>query len=217
MISVLLVEDDLQLAEIVKKILEIKNFKVTLVEDGLKAIEEIKKKSFDLYLVDINIPNISGLEVIRYIREIYGNNGYIIIMSANTDGYYFEKSFEYGCDDYIKKPFHATELEVRINRLLNQKKSLKFDNYEFRFEDNELFRDGKRVNLRKKEKRFLNILLKNVNKTVNTQKIIDYVWEGEKKENYPLRQLVNEIRKKFDKDYIKTVVGIGYRFEIENT
>ena len=213
--EVLLIEDDLQLAKIVKKILESKGYNIVLVEDGVKALEEIKNKSFDLYLIDINIPHISGLELVKYIRELY-NDGYIIMITASVDEYYFEKAYEYGCDDYIKKPFHLKELEVRVKHLLNIENSFKFDNYEFRFDDDELFKNDERINLRKKEKRLLHILLKNVNRTVYNQKIIDYVWEGEKKDNYPLRQLINELRKKFDKDYIKTVVGIGYRFEVED-
>jgi len=214
MASVLLVEDDLQLAKIIQKILESKGFNVTLVKDGIDAIDFIKQKSFDLYLIDINIPNVSGLELVKYIRE--SKDGFIIMITASVDEYYFEKAYEYGCDDYIKKPFHITELEVRIRHLLNNKQSINFDEYEFKFDENELFKNKKRVPLRKKEKRLLHILLKNLNKTVSNQNIIDYVWEGEKKENYPLRQLVNEIRKKFDKNYIKTVVGIGYRFEVED-
>jgi len=214
MYKVLLVEDDIQLAKIIKKILESKGFDVVLVTDGIDALETIKKNYFDLYLIDINIPKISGLELVRYIREIH-NNGFIIMITANVDEYYFEKAYQYGCDDYIKKPFHITELEVRIKHLLNQEKSFSFDEYEFKFDEGELFKNKKRIPLRKKEKRLLYILLKNVNKTVSNQKIIDYVWEGEKKENYPLRQLINEIRKKFDKDYIKTAVGIGYRFEVK--
>ncbi len=213
--EVLVVEDDLQLAKIVKKILETKNFEVEIIDDGLEAVERIKEKSFDLYLIDINVPRISGLEVVKYIRELY-NDGFIVMITASVDEYYFEKAYEYGCDDYIKKPFHVKELEVRVKHLLNKENSFKFDNYEFRFDDDELFKNGERINLRKKEKRLLHILLKNINRTVYNQKIIDYVWEGEKKDNYPLRQLINEIRKKFDKDYIKTVVGIGYRFEVEN-
>ena len=215
MMSVLLVEDDLQLAKIIQKILESKDFEVTLIADGIEAVDKIKERSFDLYLIDINIPNISGLELVKYIREIY-DDGFIIMITASVDEYYFEKAYEYGCDDYIKKPFHITELEVRIKHLLNTQNSFKFDEYEFKFDENELFKNSERVPLRKKEKRLLNILLKNINRTVYNQKIIDYVWEGEKKDNYPLRQLINELRKKFDKDYIKTVVGIGYRFEVED-
>ena len=216
MISVLLVEDDLQLAKIVNRILISKGYDVVLVDDGLKAVEKIKKRDFDLYLIDINIPNISGLELVRYIRDLK-EDGFIIMITASVDEYYFEKAYEYGCDDYIKKPFHLKELEVRISRLLeNKKTSITFDNYEFKFDENELFKNGERINLRKKERRFLKILLQNINKTVSNQKIINYVWEGEKKDNYPLRQLVNEVRKKFDKPYIKTVVGVGYRFETED-
>ena len=216
MLRVLLVEDDLQLAKIVKKILISKGFSVVLQDDGILALEEIKKNPFEVYLIDINIPGINGLELVKYIRSLYGDEGFVVMITANIDEYYFEKAYSYGCDDYIKKPFHIKELEVRINHLLNKKEKIVFDEYEFKFDEDELFKNNKRINLRKKEKRLLHILLKNINKTVSSERIIEYVWEGEQKESYPLRQLVNEIRKRFDKNYIKTVVGIGYRFELEN-
>ncbi len=216
MLRVLLVEDDLQLAKIVKKILISKGFSVVLQDDGILALEEIKKNPFEVYLIDINIPGINGLELVKYIRSLYGDEGFVVMITANIDEYYFEKAYVYGCDDYIKKPFHIKELEVRINHLLNKKEKIVFDEYEFKFDEDELFKNNKRINLRKKEKRLLHILLKNINKTVSSERIIEYVWEGEQKESYPLRQLVNEIRKKFDKHYIKTVVSIGYRFEFEN-
>ncbi len=215
MLRVLLVEDDLQLAKIVKKILISKGFFVVLRDDGILALEEIKNNLFDLYLIDINIPGINGLELVKYVRNLY-NESFIVMITANIDEYYFEKAYSYGCDDYIKKPFHIKELEVRINHLLNKKEKIVFDEYEFKFDEDELFKNNKRINLRKKEKRLLHILLKNINKTVSSERIIEYVWESEQKESYPLRQLVNEIRKRFDKNYIKTVVGIGYRFELEN-
>ncbi len=211
--TVLLVEDDLQLAKIVKRILESKNFKVILVEDGKEALKFIKEKDFDLYLVDINIPEINGLELVKYIKELE-KDGKIVMITASVEEHNFKKAYEYGCDDYIKKPFHATELEVRINKLIG-KESIKFGNYEFKFDTGDLFKDGKPVNLRKKEKKLLHILLKNANYTVPAEKIVEFVWPEEKKKNPPLRQLVNEIRKKFDRDFIQTVVGVGYRFETE--
>ncbi len=214
MYSVLLVEDDLQLAKIVKRILESKDFIVTLVEDGSKALELIKNNDYDFYLIDINIPGVNGLELVKYIRELK-KNGKVIMITASVEEYNFKKAYEYGCDDYIKKPFHATELEVRIKHLMEkEEESIKFDDYEFIFSSSDLFKNKEMVNLRKKEKKLLYILLKNANYTVNNQKIIDYVWGGENKKDPPIRQLVNELRKKFDKDYIKTVVGVGYRFEI---
>ena len=213
--NVLLIEDDLQLAKIVKKILESKQYKVTIVDDGDIALENIKNNLFDLYLVDINIPGVNGLELVKHIKNLY-EEALIIMITASIDEYYFEKAYEYGCDDYIKKPFHATELEVRIERLADKQKRIKFDNYEFDADEMELYKNNERIPLRKKEKKFLYLLLKNINRTVLSEKIIDFVWERNDKKNYPLRQLVNEIRKKFDKDYIKTIVGIGYRFESED-
>ncbi|NPA88255.1 response regulator transcription factor [Caminibacter pacificus] len=209
--SVLLIEDDPQHAKIVKRILEHKDFQVTLCEDGKTAVDLIRKRDFDLYLIDINIPYINGIELVKFIKE-QNKTGFIIMITAAVEEENFEKAYGYGCDDYIKKPFHAAELEMRIKHLL--KESVKFDDYEFNFHSGDLFKNGERVNLRKKEKRLLHILLKNLNYTVYNDKIIDFVWEGENKKNYPLRQLVNELRKKFDKDYIKTVVGVGYRFEV---
>ncbi len=209
--SVLLIEDDTQLAKIVKRILEHKDFNVTICEDGKCALDLIRIKDFDLYLIDINIPYVNGIELVKFIKE-QNKDGIIIMITASLEEENFQKAYEYGCDDYIKKPFHATELEVRIKHLL--KETIKFDDYEFNFHSGDLFKNGERINLRKKEKRLLHILLKNINYTVTNDKIIDFVWEGESKKSYPLRQLVNELRKKFDKDYIKTVVGVGYRFEV---
>ncbi|WP_457560170.1 response regulator transcription factor [Caminibacter sp.] len=212
--SVLLVEDDLQLAKIVKRILESKNFIVDMIEDGSEALKRIKEKDYEVYLIDINIPGVNGLELVKYIREIK-NSGFILMITASVEEYNFIKAYEYGCDDYIKKPFHATELEVRINHLLEKMDRIKFDDYEFIFASEDLFKNGEPVNLRKKEKKLLSLLLKNPNLTVSNDKIISYVWNGDfKGKEPPVRQLVNELRKKFDRDYIKTVVGVGYRFEI---
>ncbi|WP_456488843.1 response regulator transcription factor [Caminibacter pacificus] len=214
MYSVLLVEDDLQLAKIVKRILESKDFIVEMTDNGNEAIEKIKTKDYDIYLIDINIPGVNGLELVKYIREIK-SFGLILMITASVEEYNFIKAYEYGCDDYIKKPFHATELEVRINHLLEKLNNIKFDDYEYFFSTEDLFKNSEPIYLRKKEKKLLTLLLKNPNLTVSNEKIISYVWGGEfKGKEPPVRQLVNELRKKFDKDYIKTVVGVGYRFEI---
>jgi DNA-binding response OmpR family regulator len=214
MLNILLVEDDLQLAKIIKRILESKNYKVDFVDNGNDAIGFIKSKDYDFYLIDINIPGINGLELVKIIRE-NKKDGYILMITASVEEYNFKKAYEYGCDDYIKKPFHATELEVRIEHLLTNRKKISFDEYEFIFETGDLFKNGEPVYLRKKEKKLLGLLLKNANLTVNNRMILKEVWDNEfRGKEPPIRQLVNELRKKFDKDYIKTVVGVGYRFEI---
>ncbi|MEO1958918.1 MAG: response regulator transcription factor [Nautiliaceae bacterium] len=213
--SVLLIEDNYQHAKIVKRILEKNDFLVVVEDNGEEALENIKKRDYDLYLIDINIPGINGVELVRYIRELK-EDANIIMITASDDEYDFRKSYEHGCDDYIKKPFKAAEIEVRVNHLLKRKASLKWDGYEFVWESGDLFKDGKLVDLTKKERKLLFLLLNNVNLTVKKDKIIEYVWGENYQKEPPIRQLVKQLREKFDKDYIKTIVATGYRFEIES-
>jgi len=213
-LDVLIVEDDKDLALITSKVLEAKGFNPDLAKDGEEALEKLEKKHYKIYLIDINIPKIDGLELVKEIRKI-DKNSIIIMLTGKIEDFYFQKAYDYGCDDYIKKPFSVSELLIRIERHLKSANFIEFDEYRFDFNELELYKNEKRIPLRKKEKRLLNLFLKNVNKTLSSEEIVSYVWEKEKK-NYPLRQLINELRKKFDKKYIKTVVGIGYRFEKDN-
>ena len=212
--DVLIVEDDKNLALITSKVLEAKGFNPDLAKDGEEALEKLEKKHYKIYLIDINIPKIDGLELVQEIRK-RDKDAIIIMLTGKIEDFYFQKAYDYGCDDYIKKPFSVSELLIRIERHLKSANFIEFDEYRFDFNELELYKNEKRIPLRKKEKRLLNLFLKNVNKTLSSEEIVSYVWEKEKK-NYPLRQLINELRKKFDKEYIKTVVGIGYRFEKDN-
>ena len=124
-------------------------------------------------------------------------------------------AYDNGCNEYLKKPFHLKELEVRINKLINvQLNSIQFskDFYYCQKSRNFIVQE-KTLDLRKKEKRFLSILVENIGQIVSSQEIIDYVWENEIKETYPIRQLVNGIRNKLPLNIIKTHIGIGYKIE----
>jgi len=213
-LNVLIVEDDKNLALITLKILEAKGFKSDFAEDGEEALKKLEKKHYKIYLIDINIPKIDGLELVKEIRKI-DKNSIIIMLTGKMEDFYFQKAYDYGCDDYIKKPFSVSELLIRIERHLKKANFIEFDEFKFDFNELELYKNKERIPLRKKEKRLLNLFLKNINKTISAEEIVSYVWE-EKKKSYPLRQLINELRKKFDKEYIKTVVGIGYRFELKD-
>jgi DNA-binding response OmpR family regulator len=213
--KVLVIEDDIQLNTTIKKFLELNNYEVQTVLDGKKALDTIQDSKFDLYVVDINIPNINGLEFIKHIRE-YDKESAIIMITASLDIDDFTKAYEYGCNDYIKKPFHLKELDVRIKKLFDDKEILKINDYmSYNFKYQELTINGKVVHLRKKTNKLLQILLKNLNHTVKTEEIIKYVWADEKKENYPLRQLTADLRKELNtkKEHIISVFGVGYRFE----
>jgi len=215
-LRVLLVEDDIPLNTTITNFLNSLDYKVVSIFDGNTAIDNIDNTDFNLYIIDINIPNINGLDIVKYIRQ-KDINSPIIIITASLELENFKIAFENGCSEYIKKPFYLEELEIRINNLLESKENIITisDKIMYDMEYEELQVDNKTVPLRKKERKLLTILLKNLNHTVQTDIINSYVWENEIRENYPLRQLVNELRKKLDltKNYIISDIGTGYRFE----
>jgi DNA-binding response OmpR family regulator len=216
--NILLIEDDLQLNYTIKKFLT-KNHIVTAVFDGENAIELIDKKTYELYIIDINIPSINGLDLTTYVRK-KDFNAAIVIITASTELNNFEDAFKNGCNEFIRKPFYLEELNIRINNLFDNRFEENIEissNIKYNTKNRELFIDNIRVNLRKKEKRLLELLLKNINFTVLTETIQNYVWENEIKDYYPVRQLINELRKKFNtgEKFIFTEKAIGYKFEIK--
>jgi len=223
--KILLVEDDKQLGRALKKTLEAKGYEVHHIEDGEDAFNDILLNEYDVYLLDINLPKIDGLKLIKLIRH-KNPDAIIIMITASAQIEDMEKAYgenHDGCDEYIKKPFHSEELLLRINHWLKVKKGTQakeddphkvtIDNMEFYFDTFDLYIDGVLANLRKKEKRLLAVLLKNIGKTVSKDEIAKFVWEKEDRKEYPLRQLVSELKNKLPKDYITSVVGIGYRFD----
>ena len=220
--NVLLIEDDVTLNSTITDFLKFKEYAIVSLEDGMSAIDTIDNTNFDLYIIDINIPHINGLEIVKYIRQKDLETP-IIMITASMELENFKTAYQNGCDDYIKKPFYLEELEIRIEKLLSNKVDENSivqisDNITYDTDYEELKIDGELKRLRKKEKRLLTILLQNINKTVSTEMIENYVWENEIRESYPLRQLVNALRKSFDngEKYIFMDRGVGYRFEIND-
>lgn len=214
--KILLIEDDIELSTSIKTFFQIKGHDVEYFYDGLEALNHLENNNniYDLYLVDVNIPNINGLELLKFIRKTNIDIP-IIIITASLEIQTLQTAFDYGCTEYIKKPFNLKELDIRIDRIFYTKTTI------IKFDDNLLYDKScmelkykqESIELRKKEKLFIDILFKNMGYIVSTDNITDYVWEGEIKENYPIRQMVNTIRKKLPLDIIKTEVGIGYKIE----
>jgi len=215
--NILLVDDNQKLNKTIKTFLELKNHQVTSAITGQEAINFINNNKFDLYIIDIHLPNINGIDIVKHIRS-KDLNIPIIMVTASKEIDNLVKAFKTGCNEYIKKPFHLEELEVRINNLLNKQITniIKIDDeLSFDLLNQELFINNNIAKLRKKEKRLLSILLKHSPNTVSSDKLIAYIWENDYKDNYPLRQLVSGLKNKIPnlKNYIKAVTGIGYKFE----
>ena len=213
---VLLVEDDIELASSIKTFFKFKEFDVDLFYDGEDAFNHLEsnKIDYDLYIIDVNIPNINGLELLKFIRKIKLDTP-IIIITASLEIETLQEAFDYGCSEYIKKPFNLKELDIRIKKIFHQKTNIiKFNTQWIYDKDSmDLKYNDEPIELRKKEKLLVDILFKNIGYIVSNDNITDYVWEGEVREQYPVRQMVNTIRKKLPVDIIKTEVGVGYKIE----
>lgn len=211
---VFLAEDNFSLSKALITFFKLKSYDVTHYSDGEEAFDNITLQNIkEIYIIDINLPNINGLDLIKQIRKI-DNDVPIIMITASADIHDFENAYDFGCSEYIKKPFNLKELDIRLKKLLQNhlkesdillNKNIKFDT-----ETKILSIDTHPVELRKKEMRFLTLLFENRYRKVTTEEFEMYIWEGTIKENYPLRQLVNGLRRKLKYDFIKTEIGIGY-------
>jgi len=214
---VLIVEDDVQLNIAISEFFKLKAFEIVSVKDGLQALDYIDTEYFDLYIIDINIPRINGLDLLKHIRKTDLNTP-VIIITASLEIENFSLAFKSGCSEYIKKPFHLKELDIRMNNLLALKNPVTItlnDELTYDLNREEFYYQNKPIKLRYKEKRFCAILMKHTNTIVSNEMIYDYVWEGQIKENYPLRQLLVELRKKLPFDIIQTKIREGYMVETQ--
>ena len=216
-LNVVIIEDDIQLNLVLSEYFSLRNIETTCIYDGMDAIEFIETSTAQqtgLYIVDINLPSYNGLDIVKFIRKIDIKTP-IIIITASLEIQNFTDAFDFGCSEYIKKPFHIKELEIRVNKLLNKDtKVIHFSDNFYYDEQNKSFSfEEKIIELRFKEQRLIEILLQNMDKVVPTDIIYDYVWEGEVREIYPLRQLLTDIRKKLPMDIITTKIKQGYIIE----
>ncbi|WP_294956968.1 response regulator, partial [Sulfurovum sp.] len=140
MIKLLLLEDDPNLAKTLKKYLERNGYSVTWAKNGEEAMELTYANSYDLYLFDINVPLINGIDLLSDLRDAEDTTPTIII-SALVDVESVTKGFIAGADDYLKKPFDPDELLVRIQaKTSGLKKTLKFKNFEIDLRDDSVYK-----------------------------------------------------------------------------
>ena len=218
--KILLLEDDVILNEIIEEFLLSLNYEVITAFDGNIAEELIYEKSFDLLLFDVNIPNITGFELLKNIRQNNINIPIIFITSRHTADD-VKIGFNSGCDDYIKKPFELSELQLRIEnikrlRQIDNHGQIKIDNDTFyNYEKKVIIRNNEEFNLSKIEAKILEYFLKNKNKTISIDEISVNNWVyDEMPESTTIRTYIKNLRKKLNDETITTLKGIGYRFKV---
>lgn len=215
--KILLLEDDLILNEILQEHLEKQNHKITTTFSSNEAMNYLYSEKFDLFLFDVNVPNISGFELLKELRSnnIKTPTIFITSLSMVED---MQKGFESGCEDYIRKPFELKEMDLRIDnikRLFNiDIKNLKIDeNSYLDLQNSKILKDDKTYNLSKKECEVLQYLFTNSSKTVSIDELITNIYSYEDSiDSSTIRTYIKNLRKVLGEDKILNIRGVGYRF-----
>lgn len=219
--NILIVEDEFKVATFIKKGLLTQNLTSEIAFTGLEAINLFKTTHFDLVILDVGLPDISGLEVCHEIRKI---NSTIPILMLTAMGSLNDKlsGFEVGTNDYMVKPFDFMELIVRIRSLLkycqvvtDKVDSMQVSDLELDLNEKIARRSGKNIELTAREFRLLEYLMLNKGRVVSKVEIAEHVWDinFDTQTNF-VEVYINYVRNKIDKGFsnklIHTVVGMGY-------
>jgi len=211
-------EDDLLVNEIIEEHLIEQGHTIKIAFNGTKAEEILYSEVFDLLLLDVNVPDIDGFQLLKELREREILTPAIFITSLTmVDD--IEKGFQSGCDDYLKKPFELKELDLRIN---NIKRLFKIENNELLSISDDITIDKKNllvkiddqeIHISSKELKVLEYLMKHKNIPVSVEELTSNIWSYE---NTPLattiRTYIKNLRKTLGEKYITNIRGVGYRF-----
>lgn len=207
--KVFLLEDDYNLNEAIKDSLEIYNLEITSFYDGKQALENLTN-SYDIYILDINTPYISGIELLSIIKDM-SQTSKVLIISANIDMETIRRAYSLNCDDYLKKPFDVEELLLKIKKYLpSEEKIFINEDIIYDFYLKKIFVNDKQIELTKNEKTLLFLLMKNKSSKISYPLIEDYVYGGISKSSDSIRSLVKRLRKKLPKDLILNSLDEGY-------
>jgi len=215
--KILLLEDDVILQEIIEEFLVEAEYEVESFFDGEKALDAIGAGSYGMLLLDVNVPNIDGFEILSYLRDIGNTTPAIYITSlASIDD--LKKGFDLGADDYLKKPFDLEELHVRIQRIIKVhrlQEEIEFDGFKFIPKAHQLIMDDTVIDMRQKEAQVLEYFVRNEGKIISCNEIIENVWDDESVPTHAtIRTYIKNLRKMFEKEYFDNIKGEGYRFNI---
>ncbi len=222
--NILVVEDDRNISDLIQMYLVKEGFEVRIAADGGKAIAEFQKSVPDLILLDIMLPVMDGWAVCAKIRET--SKVPIIMLTAKSEVFDRIQGLEMGADDYIVKPFEMKELLARINAVLRRteipvdtSKVLRFDKLIINLDAYELTVDGKKIDTPPKELELLYHLAATPNRVYTRNQLLDEVWGfdyfGDSRTvDVHIKRLREKIENVSDQWALKTVWGVGYKFEL---
>lgn len=225
--KILLLEDDVKLAGEVRLYLTRHGYEVDVIYDGLQFINNPFLKEYDLFILDINVPTVNGIEVCNKIRE-KNNRSPILMLTAYSDIEQKVKAFKSGADDYLVKPFHFEELDARLQALLrrhdaNQKEDdiITVGDLIINRSERTASRQGQTLTLTPKEYKLVELLAMAKGRTISKQTIAEEVWDlNFETGTNTIEVYINFLRNKVDKPFatklIHTRPGFGYYLKAED-
>jgi len=227
--SILVVEDEQKIRTALRDFLEFHDFKVIDVVDGLEAEQTVADKQFDLILLDLMLPKISGEQLCKKWRRD-GLQTPIIMLTAKGQENERVEGLNIGADDYITKPFSLEELLARINAILRRTDPARAVGRSFAFADLEVDvpalkvkRDGKEIDISKREAAIIQFFAANPNRVISREELYKEVWDETMTEigTRTMDMHIAKLRSKIEADtaepqIIKTVRGAGYKYETQS-
>jgi DNA-binding response OmpR family regulator len=222
--KILLVEDNQRLSERISYYLR-KSYIVDVVDCGEDALEKVKYIEYGVILLDLGLPDMTGLEVCKKMRELNVNNP-ILVLTGNSEMIHKINLLNAGADDYVTKPFNTEELRARIAAVgRRQSRShirsmIKYRDLKMDIDQHIVSRSGVDIKLRRKEFDILEYLITNKGRIMTRDMIMDHVWSSHTNSwtstiDVHIKHLRDKIDKPFENQYIKTAYGLGYKVEEE--
>jgi len=229
MSNILIIEDEIAIAELERDYLELSGFSVEIEGNGLDGLERALNEEFDLFILDLMLPGVDGFEICRQIRE--AKNTPIIIISAKKDDIDKIRGLGLGADDYITKPFSPSELVARVkshlmryerltNETQNQNDVVEIRGIKIDKTARRVYVNNEEKALTTKEFDLLTFLASNPNRVFTKEEIFSEIWDMESVGDIATVTVhVKKIREKIEADttkpqYIETIWGVGYRFKV---
>ncbi|TDQ06971.1 response regulator transcription factor [Pedobacter metabolipauper] len=223
MFKIGLAEDDPKIASLIKTGLEELSYTVTTFSEGKLALEKLQSQPFDLIILDVMMPGLTGIEICKELRISYPDLPILMLTALGTIDDKI-RGFNSGADDYLVKPFHFKELLIRIEALLRRHRKdlgqlLIFDDLTLNLYSKEVHRAGRLIELTAKEITLLELFLRNPNRLLSRQYIAENAWDinfdtGTNVIDVYVNFLRNKIDKGFSRKLIHTRINMGYILKI---
>jgi DNA-binding response OmpR family regulator len=217
--KLLILEDNALLLNTLEDFFLDNDFECVLVKNGKEALKRCFEEKFDLYLLDVKVPEMNGFDFLKELRSCGDRTPAIFVTSLN-DQESLTKGFMLGGDDYIKKPFDLSELLLRIRAILARTKGIVDDwmaideEYKLNLARKRLFYKDEELDVHLKDFELLYLLVKERGHVVTKEMIHERLWSSAEEINEgSIRVYINNLKKIFGKECISNIRGIGYRFE----